>query len=230
MKKVQTRSSSTFEYVELETTQRRGRTLVRTKPDKRTQQSQPDIRVYQRRSHSRENNIRHSASPTIRTEPVEPEIFINFTDATSSDLAANLSVVFVPSPSFTVPVQQQSHFQPPLMAAPRAFAFVPFDQGSPLDLAQHDVIPLAALKGLPDFTGDGQTSAFEHIRDIASLCNVHHVTQENVAVRLLAASFKGKTLEWFRNLLVASIKTWDQLGDVFTKFFKDKSDHLSLIE
>ena len=64
------------------------------------------------------------------------------------------------------------------MAIPRAFAFVPFNEGSPLNLAQHNDIPLAALKGLPDFNGEGQTIAFEHIRDIASLCNVHHVTRE----------------------------------------------------
>ena len=116
------------------------------------------------------------------------------------------------------------------MAHPRNFAFVPFDQGSPLNLQQHNDIPLAALKGVPYFTGERQTTSFEHVRDIATLCNVHHMTQENVAIRLLAASFKGKALEWFRSLPVASISTWDELGDAFTKSFEDKSDHLSLVE
>lgn len=116
------------------------------------------------------------------------------------------------------------------MAAPRAFAFVPFNQGSPLNLQKHDDIPLTTLKGLPEFMGEGQITPFEHIKDVATLCNVHHITQENVAVRLLAASFKRKALEWFRSLLVASISTWDELGDAFTRFFEEKSDHLSLVE
>ena len=64
---------------------------------------------------------------------------------------------------------------------------------------------------------------------MAALCNVHHVTQENVFVRLLAASFK-KALEWLRSLHVASISTWDELGDAFIRFFEEKSDHQSLVE
>lgn len=116
------------------------------------------------------------------------------------------------------------------MAQRKAFSFVPFNQESPLNLQQHNDIPLVALKGVLYFTGEGQTTTFEHVRDVATLCNVHHVTQENVAIGLLAASFKGKALECFRSLPVASISTWDELGDAFTKFFKDKSDHLSLVE
>lgn len=116
------------------------------------------------------------------------------------------------------------------MAALRAFAFILFNQGSPLNLVQHDDIPLAALKGLLEFIREGQVMPFEHIRDVVALCNVHHVTQENVAVRLLVASFKKKALEWFRSLLVGSIRTWDELGDEFTRFFEEKYDHLSLVE
>ena len=112
----------------------------------------------------------------------------------------------------------------------RKYAFVPFNQGSPLNFSQHHDIPLAALKSLPDFTGENQTTTYEHIRDVATLCNVHHVTEEDVATKLLAASLKGKALQWFRSLTVGSIGSWDALGDALTRHFEDKSDILSLVE
>lgn len=110
--------------------------------------------------------------------------------------------------------------------------FMPFNGGSPLNLAQHD-IPIAALKIFPFFIGEDQTAPIKHIRDVASLCGVHHITQENVAIRLLATSFKGKALQWFRGLQVGSIATWDELGDKLYKQFQEKSNqsnHLSLVE
>ena len=76
----------------------------------------------------------------------------------------------------------------------RAFSFVPFDQGSPLNYAQHHDIPLVALKFLLDFTGENQTTSYEHIIDIATLCSVHHVMEEYVTAKLLAASLNGKAL------------------------------------
>ena len=111
-----------------------------------------------------------------------------------------------------------------------ARAFAAFDQGSPLNLTQHDPIPVAALKSLPYFSGEEQTTPTEHIQDVANLCALHHVTEDNIAVRLLAASFKGKALEWYRRLAAASITDWDQLGTALCDFFKDTSDHLSLME
>lgn len=113
---------------------------------------------------------------------------------------------------------------------PRVHPFVPFNQGSPLNLVQHDDIPAAALKSLPFFTGEDQITAIEHIRDVASLCGVHHIVAENVALTLLAASFKGKPLQWFRGLPVNSIATWDELGQLLNRHFEDKLDHLSLVE
>lgn len=96
--------------------------------------------------------------------------------------------------------------------------------------AQHHDVPLVALKSLLDFTGEGQTIAFEHIRDVTTICNIHNITQEDVATKLLAASLKGKALEWFRTLAVGSINSWDGLGDALSKHFEDKSDNLSLVE
>lgn len=98
------------------------------------------------------------------------------------------------------------------MALPRVHPFVPFNHGSPLNLIQHDDIPAAALKSLPFFTGEDQTTTIEHIRDVASLCGVHHIIVENVVLRLLAAPFKGKALQWFRGLPVNSKDTSNELG------------------
>lgn len=112
----------------------------------------------------------------------------------------------------------------------RQFPFVAFNGGSPFNLIQQDDIPVAALKSLPFFTREDQTTPIEHIRDIASLYGVDHVTQKNVALRLLFASFKGKALQWFRGLTVGLVATWDDLGEKLYNQFKDKSDHLSLVE
>lgn len=108
--------------------------------------------------------------------------------------------------------------------------FVAFNQGSPLNLTQHDEIPFASLRGLLYFYAEDHTTPTEHIKDVSNLCVVHHVTEENVALRLLVALFKEKALQWFKGLPVNSIETWDELGSRLCKFFEDKSDHLSLVE
>ena len=65
---------------------------------------------------------------------------------------------------------------------------------------------------------------------MATLCSVHDVTQENVTIRLLAASLKGKSLQWFQGLTTGSVTSWDDLGDGLHKHFEDKSDLLSLLQ
>ena len=99
-----------------------------------------------------------------------------------------------------------------------------------MNLTHHDVILVATLKSLPYFTGEDQTTLVEHIKDVANLCALHHVTKDNVVVRLLAVSFKGKALQWVRRLQVGSITNWDQLGIEHCNSFEDKSDLLSLVE
>ena len=72
--------------------------------------------------------------------------------------------------------------------------------------------------------------AYEHIRDVATLCSVHHVIEEDITTKLLVASLKGKALQWFRSLAIGSINSWDALGDALTRHFEDKLDYLSLVE
>ena len=116
------------------------------------------------------------------------------------------------------------------MALPRVHAFATFNGGSPLLLAQRHDMPVSALKSLPDFTGETSISPLEHIQEVANISNIHGVTEDDVAVRLLATSFKGKALQWYRGLAHSSIANWDELGAALCKHFEDKSDHLSLLE
>lgn len=92
------------------------------------------------------------------------------------------------------------------------------------------IFPWLPLKVCHIFLGEDQTTQLEHIKDISNLCLMHHITQENVALRLLVASFRGNTLQWFRSLAVNSIKTWDDFGEVLCKQFEDKYDNFSLVE
>lgn len=95
---------------------------------------------------------------------------------------------------------------------------------------QMDGIPLNALKNIPYFIGNTVATQIEHIQDMANICFVHNITEDNVDVKLLATSLKGKELQWYRGLQPNSIKKWDELGERLFEKFEDKSDHLSLVE
>lgn len=136
-----------------------------------------------------------------------------------------------------IPRDHPSHSKTPSFLANRSLrfmarqhAFAPFNGGTPLLLAQRDPILALALKSLPFFTGETHISPLEHIQEVSNVCSIHGVTQDNVAVRLLASSLKGKSLQWFRSLPHDSIPDWGDLGDKLCKHFEEKSDHLSLLE
>lgn len=95
----------------------------------------------------------------------------------------------------------------PLVAIACNQVFPPFNAISPLLLAQHDPIPIATLKSLPFYTMETYITPVEHILNVASICTLHNLKAENFAVRLLATSFKGKSLQWFRGLSVGIITT-----------------------
>lgn len=68
------------------------------------------------------------------------------------------------------------------------------------------------------------------MKDVAALCAVYNITHEDIALRILAASFKGQALQWYWNLEIGSIGTWDILGENLVKQFQDNLDYLSIIE
>lgn len=122
--------------------------------------------------------------------------------------------------------------QPTLAPIPVASIckFLTFNGGSPLVLSQKNDILVAAIKAIPFFTRETFITPYEHIYDVASICMMFDVIEDNVATNLLGSSFKGKALQWYRHLFSGSIHNWDELGEKLSKHFEDKSDHLSLVE
>ncbi|KAH9298445.1 hypothetical protein KI387_030127, partial [Taxus chinensis] len=78
--------------------------------------------------------------------------------------------------------------------------YVNFTGSNPLTLNAQNSIPVAALKNIPYFTGENQTTPGDHVKDIANICAIHEINEMQVAVKMLASSFKGKVLQWFRSL------------------------------
>ncbi|KAH9294558.1 hypothetical protein KI387_040236, partial [Taxus chinensis] len=108
--------------------------------------------------------------------------------------------------------------------------YVNFTGSSPLALNAQNPIPVAALKNIPYFTGENQTTPGDHVKDIANICAIHEIDEMQVAVKLLASSFKGKALQWFRSLASGSIQNWNQLCIALHEQFGEKGDNLSLLE
>ena len=113
-------------------------------------------------------------------------------------------VTNTPARSISTPPAVRSQLRFPLahinrslvyMAQPRAHAFATFNGGSPLLLAQRHDVPIVAVKSIPKFTGETSISPLEHIQEVANVCNSHGITEDDVAVRLLASSLKGKELK-----------------------------------
>jgi len=71
----------------------------------------------------------------------------------------------------------------------------------------HD-IPANVFKTLLEFDATSEKIAYEHCVDVAGLAKIHNIQHEDVMVRLLAQSFKGKVLDWYRGLPNGSITTW----------------------
>lgn len=63
---------------------------------------------------------------------------------------------------------------------------------------------------------------------MVDVCLVHGVADQNVALRLLVASFKGKALDWYYTLEANTIGTWDQLRDPFYEQFSNNGDQYFL--
>lgn len=86
------------------------------------------------------------------------------------------------------------------MAVPRPPRnFVAWNSGSSLipstPPTMWDPILANALKALTKFSGEDCRTLVEHLQDVADVCMVHHVIEQNVALRLLVASFIGKVLD-----------------------------------
>ena len=108
--------------------------------------------------------------------------------------------------------------------------FYTFNDSSPLLLAKRHDISYLLLKVSFFFTGETPTCPIEHIQEVSSICNIHNVIEDDVAIELLVAYFKGKALQWYKILPHNPIKSWDELGGKSCKHVKDNSDPFSLLE
>ncbi|KAH9313873.1 hypothetical protein KI387_022500, partial [Taxus chinensis] len=125
-------------------------------------------------------------------------------------------------------IQSTRVLRPIRMAQPNPY--VNFTGSIPLSLNAQNPVPVAALKSIPYFTGENQTSPSDHIQDITNVCAIHEITEMDIAVKLLASSLKGKASQWFRSLTTGSIQTWDHLCRALHNQFGEKGDNLSLLE
>ncbi|KAH9322565.1 hypothetical protein KI387_017204, partial [Taxus chinensis] len=78
---------------------------------------------------------------------------------------------------------------------PQNNPYVNFTGSSSLALNAQNPISVAALNNIPYFTGENQTSLGDHVKDIVNICAIHEINEMQVAVKLLASSFKGKALQ-----------------------------------
>lgn len=74
----------------------------------------------------------------------------------------------------------------------KAHAISTFNVGSYNFLFQRHDILISSLKSVPHFTGETFTSPKEHIQEIYNVYNIHGITKDDVVVRLLDSSLKGK--------------------------------------
>jgi len=72
----------------------------------------------------------------------------------------------------------------------------------------HD-ISKNVFKTLPEFDATIEKIAYEHYVDVVDLAKIHNIQHEDIIVRLLAQSFKGKVLDWYRGLANGSVTSWD---------------------
>jgi hypothetical protein len=81
---------------------------------------------------------------------------------------------------------------------------------------------------------DGETnviSAEKHIQGFEHFIDLFEINHDDVCMRAFSQSLKGNTKDWFRHLQPDTISSWEELKNVFLKFWgKKKSLELQLAE
>jgi len=103
----------------------------------------------------------------------------------------------------------------------------------PLKLPQvpHD-FPPKYYDYLPVFDEEPDAiSAEKHIQGFDHFIGLFEIDHEDVCMRAFSRSLKGNTKEWFKNLQPETISSWEELKNVFLKFWgRNKSLDLQLTE
>jgi hypothetical protein len=85
---------------------------------------------------------------------------------------------------------------------------------------------------LPVFDGETNViSAEKHIQGFVHFMDLFKINHDDVCMRAFSQSLKGDTKDWFRHLQLDTISSWEELKNVFLKFWgKKKSLDLQLAE
>jgi hypothetical protein len=89
----------------------------------------------------------------------------------------------------------------------------------------HD-LPENNMKNLPKFTGEGDLTATEHIIFFDQFVDILDIEHEYVYSRLLVQTFEGQVRIWFRGLPVGSLRSYDELENIFFRQWGERKDHL----
>ena len=133
-------------------------------------------------------------------------------------------------PSFKpVPFNLHIKSNPPKMVNLAQNIFPTWDNGVPLSLAMLHDISVNIFKTLLEFDATSNKIAYEHYVDVADLAKTHNIQHEDIMVRLLAQSFKGKVLDQYRGFPNGSITSWAQLVEPFILEFNELEGPFSLL-
>jgi hypothetical protein len=85
---------------------------------------------------------------------------------------------------------------------------------------------------LPMFDGEPDTiSAENHIQGFEHFIDLFEINHDDVCMRAFSESLKGDTKYWFKRFHLETISSWEELKDIFLKFWgRKKSLDLQLIE
>jgi hypothetical protein len=95
----------------------------------------------------------------------------------------------------------------------------------------HD-FPPKYYEYLPVFDGEPDAiSAEKHIQGFEHFIDLFEIDHEDVCMRAFSQSLKGDTKDWFKHLQTETISSWEELKNVFLKFWgRKKSLDLQLTE
>jgi hypothetical protein len=62
----------------------------------------------------------------------------------------------------------------------------------------------------------------KHLQDFEHFIDLFEVEHDDVCMRAFSQSLQGDAKEWFRNLQPESISSWEELKDVFLKFWGER--------
>jgi ribonuclease HI/uncharacterized small protein (DUF1192 family) len=93
----------------------------------------------------------------------------------------------------------------------------------------HPMNPLPAgdyLKYMPNFTGEGDITAEEHLASFYSYADNLNIENEDVWMRVFVQSLDGEVRKWFRGLAPGSIASIEALDTVFLRQWGDRKDYI----